>query len=192
MFDVEPEGATPLDPDEADELLPTHIQTREELNAWEQANIIAAAKWARRTRKPALTENFIRELHRRMFDETWAWAGQYRKSDKNLGVHWPAISVEVRILIDDGAYWFDHEVYSKDEAALRLHHRLVKIHPFPNGNGRHARLWCDTLLRQHDRPEIVWSTGDLNRSGDDRLIYIRALRAADQNDYEPLFRLYLP
>lgn len=191
MFDKEPEGATPLDPDEAVELLPAHIQTREELNVWEQENIVAAAKWARRTRKAALSEDFIRELHHRMFDESWAWAGHYRKSDKNIGVHWPTISVEVRNLIDDGAYWLDHEVYPKDEAALRLHHRLVKIHPFPNGNGRHARLWCDTLLRQHDRPEFVWSTSDLNQSGEDRMTYIRALRAADKNDYERLFRLYL-
>lgn len=190
MFD-EPEGATPIDADEASELLPAHIQTREELNVWEQENILTAAKWAGRTRKYALAEDFIRELHRMMFDETWRWAGQFRRSDKNIGVHWETIPAEVRNLVDDGSYWLEHAVYSIDEAALRLHHRLVKIHPFPNGNGRHARLWCDTLLHQNGRPEFRWSKGDLNREGEDRLVYIRALRAADDHNYEPLFRLYL-
>ena len=85
---------------------------------------------ARRTRKAALDEDFVRELHLRMFDETWGWAGKYRKSDKNIGVHLPTISVEVRNLIDDGRYWLDHDVYSIDKATLRLHHRLVKLHPF--------------------------------------------------------------
>ena len=190
MFD-EPEGATPIDADEASELLPAHIQTREELNVWEQENILAAAKWADSTRKDALAEDFIRELHRRMFAETWGWAGQYRRSDKNIGVHWATIPAEVRNLVDDGRFWLDHGVYAIDEAALRLHHRLVKTHPFPNGNGRHARLWCDTLLHQNGRPEFRWSTGDLDQAGDDRLAYIRALRAADDHNYEPLFRLYL-
>lgn len=191
MLSEGPEGAAPLDPDEARELLPAHIQTREELNLWEQENILAAAKWAIGTRKPALDEDFVRELHERMFDETWGWAGKYRRSDKNIGVHWATISVEIRNLIADGSFWIDHTVYGIDEAALRLHHRLVKIHPFPNGNGRHARLWCDTVLRQHDRPEFAWTGGGLNRASDARSTYIQALRAADENDYEPLFRLYL-
>ncbi|MFT4605358.1 MAG: Fic-DOC domain mobile mystery protein B [Rhodothermales bacterium] len=191
MFEVEPLGATPLDPEEAADLLPTHVYTRAELNAWEQQNILAAAKWARRTRADAIASEFIRGLHRRMFDETWAWAGQLRASDKNIGVDWHTISTETRNLVDDGRYWIQHETFSIDEAALRLHHRLVKIHPFPNGNGRHARLWCDTILLQHDRPVFSWRNRILNESGKSRRAYIDALRAADHLDYRPLFALYL-
>lgn len=190
MFEDEPEGATPLD-DDAGDLLPTHIHTRAELNAWEQQNILAAARWARRTRSHAIAGEFIRELHRKMFDETWAWAGRYRTSDKNIGVHWLAISTEVKNLVDDGMYWVENDTYSIDEAALRLHHRLVKIHPFPNGNGRHARLWCDIVLRQHGRPAFSWTNRILNQSGERRRAYINALRAADDLDYKPLFDLYL-
>jgi len=191
MFDPEPDGATPLDPDEADALLPAHIHTRGELNLWEQANILEGARWAARTRTSALSDGMIRELHRRMFAETWARAGHYRTSNKNIGVNWSLISVEVRNLVDDGKHWFKHGTFSVDEAAARLHHRLVKIHPFPNGNGRHARLWCDTLLRQQDRPPFMWKSGELDSDRAARRAYIAALRAADGQDYALLFRLLL-
>ncbi len=135
-----PEGATPLDPDEAEDLLPSHIRTRGELNVWEQENILVAAAWVQRARAEALDEATIRELHRRMFSETWGWAGRYRTSDKTIGIHWPQIPVAVRNFVEDGRLWLREEVFPPDEAALRLHHRLVQIHPFPNGNGRHATL----------------------------------------------------
>lgn len=191
MLDNEPEGATPLDPNEAEDLLPTHIHTREQLNLWEQENILEAVSWALRTRTPSLSEPTIRELHRRMFDQTWAWAGRYRTSDKNIGVYWATIPEEVHNLIDDAHYWFEHDVYPIEEAALRLHHRLVKIHPFPNGNGRHGRLWCDMLLKQNGRPPFEWKNKELDQSGEARHAYIAALQAADGHDYVPLFDLIL-
>ncbi|MEQ1858209.1 MAG: mobile mystery protein B [Longimicrobiales bacterium] len=186
----DPDGTTPVDADEAADLIPPHVHRRDELNAWEQANIVRAAEWVQRTRKPALDESTIRELHRRMFDETWRWAGHYRTSDKNIGVHWPTIPEEVRNLVDDGAYWLEHATYSYDEAAIRLHHRLVRIHPFANGNGRHARLWCDLLLRQHRRPLLEWVPGPLT-PGEARERYLRALRSADRGDLAPMLDLYL-
>jgi Fic-DOC domain mobile mystery protein B len=191
MFDNEPDGATPVDPDEADALLPAHIHSRAELNLWEQANILEGAQWAVRARTSALSDAMIRELHRRMFDETWAWAGHYRTSDKNIGVHWAIISTGVRNLVDDGKYWFEHETFTTDESAARLHHRLVKIHPFPNGNGRHARLWCDMVLRQSGRPPFEWKSRELDSDGEARQAYIAALRSADAQDYVPLLGLLL-
>jgi Fic-DOC domain mobile mystery protein B len=192
MFDENhPDGATPLDPDEADALLPQYIQTRAELNLWEQENILEAATWTLRARSPALSERLIRELHRRMFNRTWAWAGHYRTSDKSIGVYWATIPSEVRNLIDDGRYWIENDTFEIDEAALRLHHRLVKIHPFVNGNGRHARLWCDMLLRQNGRPPFAWKSQDLDVMGEVRRAYIDALRAADINDYTPLVTLLI-
>ena len=191
MIDNEPEGATPVDADEAADLLPSHIHTRDELNLWEQQNILEAATWAQRVGASVLSEPMVRDLHRRMFDRTWAWAGRYRASDKNMGVYWAIVPVEVRKLVDDGIFWLEHGTFSPDEAALRLHHRLVKIHPFPNGNGRHARLWCDTLLRQGGRPPFVWRSSELDHVTDVRRAYIRALQAADGHDYQPLLALYL-
>ena len=184
-------GSTPLDPDEADDLIPGHLQTRAQLNLWEQENIVAATRWTQRTRSLALDDVTIRELHRRMFDRTWGWAGTYRLSDKNIGVDWPTIAVEVRNLIDDGACWIRQGVFDIEETAVRLHHRLVKVHPFPDGNGRHARLWCDLLLGQNGRAPIVWPSDQLGTAGEARRAYIRSLRAADGGDLEPLLKLLL-
>ena len=169
MFDDEPVGASPIDADEAEGLIPGHIQTRGELNAWEQQNIIEAARWVRTATEPALRESTILGLHKRMFDHTWEWAGRYRTSDKNIGVFWAEIGVEIRKFVDDGACWFENRLSSVDEAVARLHHRLVLIHPFPNGNGRHARLWCDLLLRQNGRPMFSWSSEELDRAIMNRL-----------------------
>ena len=186
-----PEGATPLDPDEAADLIPGHVRTRAQLNLWEQQNIVAATRWTNRTRSSALNEGTIRELHRRMFDRTWCWAGTYRHSDKNIGVDWSTIAVEVRKLVDDGEYWIRERVYNIDESAVRLHHRLVRTHPFPDGNGRHARLWCDLLMGQSGRPLIDWQNDRIGTAGDVRRAYIGALRAADRGDLEPLLELLL-
>lgn len=191
MFDDEPVGASPIDADEAEGLIPGHIHTRGELNAWEQQNIIEAARWVRTATEPALRESTILGLHERMFDRTWEWAGRYRTSEKNIGVCWADIGVEVRKFVDDGAYWLEHDVSSVDEAAARLHHRLVLIHPFANGNGRHARLWCDLLLKQNGRPMFSWSSEELDWAGESRERYIEALRKADGGDFGPLLGLLL-
>ena len=191
MSDNTPDGATPLDPDEADHLIPQHIRTREELNAWEQTNILVAAEWVERARRPALDEATIRDLHRRMFDRTWNWAGQYRRTDKNIGIYWAEIPVAVRDIVEDGRYWLDHGTYPVQEAALRLHHRLTRIHPFPNGNGRHARLWCDLLLRQRGMRPFTWRAEELDHVSDARHRYIDALRQADQQNFEALCALFL-
>jgi Fic-DOC domain mobile mystery protein B len=191
MFDKEPDGAAPVDPEEAEALLPAHIHTRAELNLWEQSNILEATRWVERARTSAMSDHTIREVHRRMFDETWAWAGQYRTSDKNIGVHWSTISTEVRNLLADGEYWLAQGPYTVDEAAARLHHRLVKVHPFPNGNGRHARLWCDMVLLQNGCRPFDWKNRELDSEGEARRGYIAALRAADGNDYDALLSLLL-
>lgn len=186
-----PEGATPLHPDETADLIPGHVRTRGQLNRWEQANILAAAQWTQRTRSAALEEPTIRELHRRMFDRTWGWAGTYRRTDKNIGLAWHSIPEEVRKLVDDGTYWILEGIFEIDEAAVRLHHRLVHIHPFPDGNGRHARLWCDLLLEQHGRRPILWQSDQLGSAGEARKAYIGSLRAADGGNITPLLELLL-
>ena len=181
-------GATPLDPDDAAALLPRHIATQGQLNEWEQANILAAVQWAvsARAKIDPLTDAFVRELHRRMFDRTWRWAGRYRHSDKNIGVEWAQVPTRVRDMLADIQYWIDHNTYPSVEIAVRLHHRLVAIHPFPNGNGRHARLVADLVLTNLGGSPLPWGRSDLAHETDARARYIDALHRADAGDIVPL------
>jgi len=181
----DPDGATPLDPDDAEDLLPGHLASRADLNAWEQANIAKAIDWLARRRvgRSVLSAEFVRELHRRMFDETWQWAGRFRTSGKNIGVPAHTIAPALRDLLDDVAFWVKHSTYATDEIAARFHHRLVQIHPFPNGNGRHGRLMADALLTELGAAPFTWGAGDLDWEGDVRARYLDALRRADAGDY---------
>lgn len=183
---VYPPGATPLDPDERAGLIPGHIATQGELNEWEQLNIVQGENWARKQRKEILDEGFLRQLHRQLFGETWKWAGEFRKSDKNIGVDWLKIGVELKKLLDDTRYQIENASYPPDEIAVRFHHRLVAIHPFPNGNGRHARLMADLLVERLGQPRFTWGSRSLVDAGDARKRYIAALQAADARDMTPL------
>lgn len=189
LFETEP-GDTPLTPEEQLDLIPS-IATRAELNALERYNINAARVWAMRARvlrrEDLLTDHFARELHRRMFAEVWRWAGKYRTTEKTLGWEWPRITEGVRIALADAAYWDQHQTYPVPEAAVRLHHRLVVIHPWSNGNGRHARLIADIWCAARDVPELTWGArADLLPAGGTRARYLAAMRAADGGDFAPL------
>jgi Fic-DOC domain mobile mystery protein B len=180
-------GATPLGPDEAADLIPNHITTQGELNEWEQTNILEGVQWASRQKKrEILSEEFLRELHRRMFGQTWKWAGIFRQSDKNIGVDWRQISTALRNLLDDVKAQIEHASYPPDEIALRFHHRLVWIHPFVNGNGRHARLAADLLIQRLGGPAFTWGGQSLVEANEKRNLYLAALRAADGRDYRAL------
>jgi len=183
------DGNTPLTPDEQADLIP-NLATKEELNQWERENILVAYSWALNPRTLArenvLSEPYIRALHQRMFDETWKWAGLYRATEKNIGVPHHQIREQLAILVGDTSYWIKNGTYSHDEIAIRFHHRLVFIHPFANGNGRHARLMADVLAKLQHRPEFTWGGADIVAQGEIRRGYIDALRAADKNDIGPL------
>ena len=183
-----PQGTTPIDPDEAEGLLLSHITNRSELNRWEQQNIMQAEEWAFRYRsKNLLSVDFILKLHKKMFGIVWKWAGSFRRSEKNLGVDPLSIRSALKELLEDLKAWIEFETYPADEIAARFHHRLVAIHPFPNGNGRHARLLADLLLvHTLDRPRFTWGSSSLINAGECRTNYINALRSADKHDYDPL------
>lgn len=184
-----PEGATPLDPDELEGLKYPHVETRGELDQLEQQNIQEGYKWLDRQRKHKefLTEGFLLDLHKHLFGSVWSWAGSFRHTDKNIGVGHSYIGVELSNLLDDAKYWVEHSIYSREEFAARFHHRLVQIHPFPNGNGRHGRIMTDVILQKLlNVAPIEWGTNTLNDDCEHRQRYIDALRAADRNDYHPL------
>jgi Fic-DOC domain mobile mystery protein B len=179
------DGNTPLSTDEQADLIP-NLATKEELNEFERANILVAYDWALASRnlrrQDPLTEPYLRDLHRRMFDQTWKWAGIYRTTEKNIGIAHYQIRDGLGALLGDVRYWLQHQTFPPDEIAVRFHHRLVSIHPFANGNGRHARLMADVLVRTQDRPVFTWGGADIVAQGDFRLRYIDALQAADKND----------
>lgn len=181
-------GATPLDTDEAEGLIPTHVTTREELNRLEQENIVEAMQWLTTSRTNSiLDEAFIRKLHRQMFGRVWKWAGKFRTSDKNIGVPKEHIAVDLRNLCDDTKTQIEQASYPPDEIAWRFHHRLVSIHPFPNGNGRHARLITDLLLERILRQSpFTWGGMSGVPQGEVRAAYLDALRSADTGDYGKL------
>lgn len=184
-----PEGATPLDADECAGLLPKHITTQAELNQWEQVNILAGTLWAKKQRKQdILTVKFLCDLHKKMFSETWKWAGLFRTSNKNIGIPWEQIRHSLLNLLEDIKTQIEYNSYPPDEIAVRFHHRLVSIHPFCNGNGRHSRIMADLLVARLGQPVFSWGAHSLVESGEIRSAYLLALRLADQGRYDDLLK----
>jgi Fic-DOC domain mobile mystery protein B len=186
------DGNTPIRPEEAEQLLPK-ISTLAELNEYEAVNILRAREWAfnNRTMKSAdpLEEAYVRELHRRMFDNVWKWAGTYRQTERNIGCDPKEIIQRIPQLLRNTKYWLYNKTFSVDESLLRFHHQLTKIHPFANGNGRHARMIADVAAVKYGQAEFTWGAGkDLVAEGDARTRYLAALRAldTDENDLKSL------
>jgi Fic-DOC domain mobile mystery protein B len=185
----EPNDATPLAPEERAGLRQSWITRRSDLNEAEAQNILKGAAWARRRpAQPAvlLTVDYALRLHKRMFGDVWKWAGEYRRSEKNIGIDAHRVPMESRALFDDVRYWVEHETYPPDEIAVRLHHRLVTIHAFSNGNGRHSRLMADLLIEVLGGKTFSWGGASLADEGELRDRYVAALQAADNHDPNPL------
>lgn len=187
-FEGDDGANTPLAAEEREQLIPSYITLRHELNEAEQINIAAALGWAEVRRRDVLDRDVLSELHRRMFGDVWRWAGRYRTTARNIGVEPHRIGADVQQTIDDARYWVEHATYPPDEIAVRFSHRLVAIHPFPNGNGRFSRLAGDLLARQLGRPNLTWGRVSLVDAGETRARYVEALRAADDHDIRPLLR----
>jgi Fic-DOC domain mobile mystery protein B len=188
LFDTVDEAATPLTPEERDGLRLTYVTTRRELNAAEQANISDAVIWGFARKRDVLDLLFLFSLHKRMLGKVWRWAGHKSKeADRRLGSDSAQIEIDLRTLVDNVRFWIDHETFGPDEIAIRFHHRLTQIHPFPNGNGRHARLAADLLARQMGLKPFTWGGGgDLTTANEDRRRYIDTIHEADRGDLEPL------
>ncbi len=186
LFSFDDDAATPLTPDERAQLIPTYITQRAQLNEVEHLNITAADLWAFRRKRDVLNQDFLLKLHKRMFGQVWKWAGAFRTTERNIGVEPYRIGVELHKLLQDVAYWVDHKTFSPDEMAIRFHHRLVFIHPFPNGNGRHARLVADLLAVRLGQRRFSWGSANLVEPAATRAAYVAALRAADGHDIAPL------
>ncbi len=181
------EGQTPLDEEEKEGLLIPTIATRGELDEFEQQNIEQAIQWTLSKKFKAelvFSEVFIREVHKRMYGNVWTWAGDFRKTNKNIGVDKWQIPTDLKRLLDDAKYWHEHKSYPPDEIAIRFKHQLVSIHCFPNGNGRHSRLMADIIIEKiYNLPVFSWGTTRLSNEGDIRTTYLKAVRLADKGNY---------
>lgn len=181
------DDATLVPPDKRADLIPSHITLRSELNALEQDNILSASIWALQRRHDPVSESFARKLHRRMFRKVWRWSGKFRTTNTNLGVDRTLIQPRLYEVLDNARFWVENKIYPPDEIAVRFHHALVSVHPFPDGNGRWSRLMADVLASRLRRPRCTWGGGELAEAGEMRDKYIAALKAADNHDFAPLF-----
>jgi Fic-DOC domain mobile mystery protein B len=185
-------GQTPLDEDEKEALLVKTISTQQELDEFEQNNIEQAIQWMlSRSFKTAdvLTESFVRNLHKRMYGEVWAWAGEFRKTNKNIGADKWEIATALKSLLDDAKHWIDNSIYTPDETAVRFKHRLVSIHCFSNGNGRHSRLMGDLIVNKIlNQPLFSWGAADLRPRSEARKRYLEAVKMADRGQMDLLLK----
>ncbi|HRV56262.1 MAG TPA: mobile mystery protein B [Mangrovimonas sp.] len=183
-------GQTPLSEEEKKGLKIKVITTQGELDQFEQLNIEKAVEWTMRTRlKPdkILTEKFMKDLHKKMYGDVWKWAGEFRTSEKNIGIKWPLIGVELKKLLDDANYWIENGTYIPEEIAIRFKHRLVSIHCFPNGNGRHSRMIADIIMESIFKENVFsWHQSNMTKPNDTRKEYISALKKADNGEITPL------
>ena len=187
------DGATPLDSDELAGLRQKHISTRSQLDELEQANIVTGLLWLKKSiaRDDVLTSKFAMDLHKVLFKDVWFWAGTFRLTEKNIGIDPLHISVALKNLLDDVSAWADFKSYPAVEAVLRFHHQLVKIHPFPNGNGRFSRIYADIVAEKYfGIASINWGGKNLDKMTQTRIDYINALRAADAGDISVLIELF--
>ncbi len=184
------DGQTPLEEYEKEGLIIKSITTHGELDEFEQLNIEKAVEWTFHTNiksEKILTEEFIKNLHKRMFGEVWKWAGSFRRTDKNIGVPWTRIRQEIKVLFDDITYWIENKSFTPEEIAIRFKHRIVSIHCFPNGNGRHSRLMADIIMESIFKKQVFsWNQSSNRKSKEIRKEYINALKQADNGNIKPL------
>lgn len=186
LIGAEDDAATPLTPEERRDLIPSYITNRDQLNEVEQLGIAGADRWAFSRKRDVVNQRFLLNLHKRMFGDVWKWAGTFRNTPRNIGVEAYRIAVDFHQLLDDVRYWIEHSTYARDEIALRFHVRLTWIHPFPNGNGRHARLAADLLVVALGGQRFSWGGGSLVDADNLRKAYISAVRAGDRHEFGPL------
>ena len=181
------DNSTPLTAEEKDGLKLKWITLRSELNEAEARNIAQAQVWLLSNKnKDVCSDTFLRDLHKKMFGDVWKWAGEYRTSERNIGVAPYQIPMKLIYLFDDVNFWIENKTYSNREIAVRLHHKLVQIHPFPNGNGRVSRLMADIVLEKLEGKKLYWGNTNLVNVSEVRSNYIAALRKADAGDYTDL------
>jgi Fic-DOC domain mobile mystery protein B len=182
------DGHTVLGEDDREGLIPSYVATRGELFEAEQRNISEALLKQAPSTDELLDDAHLRALHGKMLGSVWSWAGKYRTTNTNLGVPFEQIPGAMRALVLDTRTWVDGDIYEPDEIAVMFHHRLVAIHPFPNGNGRLGRIAADYLIMSFGRERFSWGASSYASTEELRSAYLGCLRAADNGDPTDLMR----
>ena len=186
------DGQTPLEEEEKEGLKIKSITTQGELDEFEQLNIEKAVEWTIHSKfklEKILAEKFVKVLHKKMYGDVWKWAGEFRKTEKNIGIPWTQIGIELKILLDDTKYWIDNNTFPPEEIAIRFKHRIVSIHCFPNGNGRHSRIMADIIMESIFGNEIFsWHQSNMVKANETRNQYIKALKEADKGNFKQLIQ----
>lgn len=186
------DGQTPLEKEEKEGLKIKSITTQGELDEFEQLNIEKAVEWTIHSKfklEKILAEKFVKVLHKKMYGDVWKWAGEFRKTEKNIGIPWTQIGIELKILLDDTKYWIDNNTFPPEEIAIRFKHRIVSIHCFPNGNGRHSRIMADIIMESIFGNEIFsWHQSNMVKANETRNQYIKALKEADKGNFKQLIQ----
>lgn len=191
MIKFDKEGETPLD--DISGLIPK-ITTRVELDSEEAKNISNA--FLKYLLLPSVAKNiqfdepFLRQVHIDMLGNVWTWAGTYRTTQTSIGIEANKIQHKLYQLMDDLKTWTEFWEYK--ETATKLHHMLVIIHPFLNGNGRWARLVTDIWLASQGHETLEWGNENLVDVNNDRSEYILALKETDKGDLERLQKFMFP
>lgn len=132
---------------------------------------------------------WLRRVHREMFGDVWSWAGAYRRHETNIGSVPHLIEIDLHDLLAARAEW-GRVGMNVEEQGARLHHRLVQIHPFANGNGRWSRLIANIHLRLNKHAIVEWPEATIGGASVIREEYLDALRWADRGDFGTLVELH--
>lgn len=196
-------GQTPLDLDAFEFLTARYqgIRTLAQLNEAEAQNIEKAMGWLERqsiNTPELLHQSMFRLLHGRMYGDVWTWAGTYRARETNIGIEPSTISHQLEIVLGNTLWQVENPDAAKNtdthltELGVRLHRSLTAIHPFPNGNGRHARLFTEQFADIVGLPAETFTWGFRTYSDPElaRNDYLDALRHADMtDDHGPLIQI---
>lgn len=187
----DPQGATPLSPDDLLGLKLPHVQTRAQLNEIEAANILQGQNWVSSLKVLTLDDIFSRDfviaLHKNLFGDIWQWAGTFRLRELNIGVEPKNIPIDLHNFLEDAKCWLEFKHFSDLELSARIQHKLVQIHPFVNGNGRHARIFTDIVrVFLLNKKPLRWAKAKLEDMTTERAAYIAGLRKADGGDFSEM------
>jgi Fic-DOC domain mobile mystery protein B len=185
---IDRDGSTPLDHDQIKGIRFAHLTTMGELDELEDENIQRGLEWLNHQKtKDYLSIEFLCKLHEKLFGEVWKWAGKFRTVEVNISKYrHHDVRPQLHNFFEDIKLWISGGKMSWDEISAEMHHRLVTIHPFPNGNGRTTRIFTEYVQKRNQQQVTSWGSTrkiDQKKRRDD---YIKALRLADIGDFRAL------
>lgn len=185
---IDRDGSTPLDPDQIRGIKFSHLVNMGELDEVEDLNIQKGLEWLNRQKgDDYLSMEFLCKLHEKLFGDVWKWAGTFRKVEVNLSkIKYYDVGPQLKMFFEDAKLWIEGGRMSWDEISAEMHHRLIAIHPFPNGNGRTTRIYTEYVQKRNKQAVTSWKASLNHDPKERRRVYIKSLQQADKGDFRPL------